>query len=169
MLLAGALVVALVAVAAMACGDDDDDDVASGGVSEEQFQKTAVLAALTALRAEGPHEIDQAAQKAGEIEAGWGGAVDRMHQVAVSIEWPGDMKEHADMLIAALVKCDQDLKDEDLAAFKGDFMEAHAHWHELDGVGYAFISGVEHDEGDHAVATSSPGSSDETEAPTATH
>lgn len=169
-LLLAVLALSVLVIGAAACGDDDDDDD-SGGANAEQVEKTAVLAALTAFRQEGLHEIDDAAQVADEIEAGWSGAVERMHKVSAGTAWPADLKDMGDEFTAALEVAHDDLDAEDLAAFKGHIAEAHAIWHDLDHEGYNFISGDEHTaEGGHGdEPTDNPQEHNESTAAAAEH
>jgi hypothetical protein len=148
-----AAVLALALVAAAACGDDDDDDGDGGnGAAAEQAlldaQRAQVLATMTTFRVEGLHDIDETAQEASEIEAGWSGAIGRLRQAVAGVDWPADLADGGAGLEAALVACEESLDAEDLASFKTDISDAHGVWHDFEHAAYAFVAGEEHSEDD---------------------
>jgi hypothetical protein len=150
--------VALVALLIAACGDDDDDSGGNGAdltALEEQVTKAQVLAAMTVFRVEAIHDLDDSAQKAAEIEAGWSGQVDRMHIAMMSVTWPEDLKADADSLTAALGDLADAIEADDLEAVKGASGEAHAQWHDFEHETGTYLSGEAHaeDAGHEAVAT----------------
>lgn len=162
-------VAAVVALAFAACGDDDDADAESNGTDlaavQEQATKAQVLAAMTVFRVEGLHEIDDAAQKASEIEAGWSGQVSRMHTAMKSVQWPEELKAAADSLTVALAELKAALDEDDLEAVKELSAEAHQQWHDFEHDTDAYLSGEEHgDEGaghsDEETSTGDAGHSD---------
>ncbi|HUF52643.1 MAG TPA: hypothetical protein VMR52_02565 [Dehalococcoidia bacterium] len=170
------LLVAVIGVAAAACGDDDDAD-AQDGVTQEQLdevaletQRAQVLATMTAFRVEGLHEIDDAAQRASEFEAGWSGAITRMRQAVQGTNWPEALHAGAEETEAALISAEEAIADEDLAAFKTAAADAHAGWHGLERDAYSFVAGEEHsgddghdDEGDDHGTDEADDHGDETE------
>jgi hypothetical protein len=146
---AAALAVVAVALFLAACGDDDDSDD-NGQLDDIQvsLERTQVLTVMNALRVEGLHEIDDEAQTASEIEAGWSGAIGRLHQAVAGTTWPGDLAEGGEALEQALGDAHDALEAEDLAAFKTSVTASHDAWHDLEHDAYAFIAGEEHDEGE---------------------
>lgn len=160
-------VTAVLALAFAACGGDDDAD-AEGSSAElatvqEQATKAQVLAAMTVFRVEGLHDIDDAAQKASEIEAGWSGQVGRMHTAMRSVQWPQELKAAADSLTVALAELKAALDEDDLEAVKELSAEAHQQWHDFEHDTDAYLSGDGHsDEGDDhgAEETGDAGQSD---------
>jgi hypothetical protein len=148
-LLVAVLALSVLLIGATACSDDDDDDAdAADGVTLEAFQKNSVLTMAMMFRVEGLHDIDDTAQTADEIEAGWSGSLERLHAGMLGTSWPEELQEGADATIAALEASMADLEAEDLAGFKGHITEAHAAWHELEHPAYAFVGGEEHNEDD---------------------
>lgn len=180
-------IAAIVALGIAACGDDDDADAETDGsaAAEEALsaaQVAGVTAAMATYRVEVIHDIDDSAQKASEIEAGWSGSVERMRQVTVGTPWPEELEGQADELAMHLSEAEAALDDEDLEAFKEHIGEAHAAWHDLEPDAYAWVAGEEAgehadegddhgDEGDASPeATGTDDHGDESEAsPEATH
>lgn len=149
---------ALIALAAAACGDDDDANGASGGeaASREEVQKAEVLAAMTLYRAEGLHLIDDEAQEASEIAAGWSGSVTRMRQATAGVDWPDIFVEQAQTLESELMQVEEAIDAEDLAAVKEHITLAHETWHEFEEEAYAYIAGEEAEEGEDHEESASP-------------
>jgi hypothetical protein len=156
-------VVALLGLGVAACNDSD----AESGVSAEDLTrveeiavKAQIAAALNTYRIEAIHDIDDASQKASEFDAGWSGAISRMHQVTVGTQWPEELKAGADDLAAGLDAASMALDAEDLQGYKQAIGEAHAAWHGLEPEAYAFIAGHEMSgSGDHGNMSPSPSAS----------
>ncbi len=166
LLVVGLAVVAL-AIAAAACGDDDNgngDDVsaqldtiqASLDQLVESSQRGHVLATMTTIRTEGLHEIDGAAQKASEMQAGWDGALTRMGQAVGGTDWPDELSADAADWHMKLVAAEEAISSGDLSATKTAIAEAHGAWHLFEPAAYQFAAGDEvtgesdHDPAEHA-------------------
>ncbi len=162
-LLAVGLPIVALAIAAAACGDDDDDGDSDGdgAVSArldtiqatldelvEGSQRGQVLATMTTIRTEGLHEIDDLAQRASEIVAGWDGAITRMGQAVGGTDWPTELSAEAEDWHTKLVAAEEAIGSGDLAASKTAISEAHAAWHNIEHAAYQYIAGDEATGGD---------------------
>jgi hypothetical protein len=149
-LLVVGLAIVVLAITAAACGDDDDD-VGSQLVTiqatleelVESSQRGHVLATMTTIRTEGLHDIDDAAQQASEIEAGWSGAITRMRQAVGGTDWPDELSADAAHWYGKLIAAEDAIDSGDLAASKTAISEAHAAWHGIEHPAYQFIAGDE--------------------------
>ena len=144
--LAAVLALALVAVAA--CGDDDDDNGGNGSSAQAEqalldAQRAQVLATMTLIRLEELHQIDEDAQPAAEIEAGWSGAVTLMRQAVAGVDWPADLADGGAELEMTLMASEEALDAEDLQSFKAAITDAHTAWHGFEHEAFAFIAGEE--------------------------
>lgn len=135
-------ILALLAIAAVACGDDDDDATAQGDAAGD-VQKTQVIAAMIGYRAEALHEIDDTAQEASEIDPTWKGRVTRMRQVTAGVNWPADFADSAATLESELQLTADAIDAEDLGSVKEHVTLAHDAWHEFEEEAYAYIAGEE--------------------------
>jgi hypothetical protein len=153
-LLAVGLAIVVLAIAAVGCNDDDDnggDDVSAqldtiqATLDElvESSQRGHVLATMTTIRTEGLHDIDDAAQQASEIEAGWSGAITRMRQAVGGTDWPDELSADAADWHAKLEAAEDAIDSGDLAASKTAISEAHAAWHLIESPAFQFIAGEE--------------------------
>ena len=149
-LLTVGLAIVVLAITAAACSDDDDDissqlDTIQATLDElvESSQRGHVLATMTTIRTEGLHDIDDAAQQASEIEAGWSGAIKRMRQAVGGTDWPDELSADAAHWYDKLVAAEDAIASGDLAASKTAISEAHAAWHDIEGPAYLFIAGDE--------------------------
>ena len=156
-ILAVGLAIVVLAITAAACGDDDDDvqsqlDTIQATLDElaESSQRGHVLATMTTIRTEGLHDIDDAAQQASEIEAGWSGAITRMRQAVGGTDWPDELSEDATHWHGLLVAAEGAIDSGDLAGSKVAISAAHAAWHGFEPHAYQFIAGEEvTDDGAH--------------------
>ncbi len=148
------LAVVIVAITAAACSDgdsSDDDDViarldtiqATLDELAESSQRGHVLATMTTIRTEGLHDIDDEAQQASEIQAGWNGALTRMGQAVAGTDWPDELSADAADWHLKLVAATEAVSSGDLAASKTAISEAHAAWHGIEHPAYQFIAGDE--------------------------
>ena len=147
-LLVVGLAIVVLAITAAACGDDDDDissqlDTIQATLEElvESSHRGHVLATMTTIRTEGLHDIDDAAQQAAEIEAGWSGAITRMGQAVGGTEWPHELSADATHWYDKLIAAEEGIDSGDLAASKTAISEAHAAWHGIESPAYLFIAG----------------------------
>jgi hypothetical protein len=164
--------VVLAAVGAAACADDSSDASADADEIarvEELAVKAQVTAAMATYRVEGLHNIDDESQKASEIQPGWAGPIDRMHQVTVGTQWPDELTGMADDLATGLEEASAALDAEDLETYKAAIGEAHGAWHDLEHDAYAFIGGHEMDDsaghGESTPAASEDPGGNRSEAP----
>lgn len=149
-LLVAGLAIVVLAITAAACGDDNDDvgaqlDTIQSTLDQlaESSQRGHVLATMTTIRTEGLHDIDDEAQQASEIQAGWNGALTRMGQAVAGTDWPDELSAEAAVWHLKLVAATEAISSGDLAASKTAISEAHAAWHGIEHPAYEFIAGEE--------------------------
>lgn len=161
-----ALISALAAIvfAAAACSDDDNSN--GGDVSAQltaiqadldalntQVSRSAVYTALTAMRAQGLHQLNLDVQALSSLDTGGDEENDyltRLNRVgeAVSVTaWPEDLQPAADDLTQKLEAADQAFEDGDLQAVKTTVKDVHDFWHILDADAGTFLGSSSHDDG----------------------
>jgi hypothetical protein len=153
------------AAGAVACSDDDDDAGAQDS-STTRIDRLEVLAAISAMRADELHALDEDSQEADEIEEGWSGRAERMLQVVKGTTWPQAFVEDGGALQAELQALSDAIEAEDLEGVKEHSAAAHEVWHELEHDAYAFIGGEEHseeEEGGEDTGTEDGGQDDDGE------
>lgn len=130
--------IALFALFLAACSSSDvkqkDLDAANTRIDELQTQatKSQLLGLTIAIRAEDLHGLDEALADAATIDTTWLGSATRARRAVASVEWPTDMKEAADTLLASLTDLETALTAGNLDDARTAAAAAHENYHELD-------------------------------------
>jgi hypothetical protein len=157
-----AIVLAVIAIADSDGGGGDKDVSAQLTQLMEDHEgfhdaltTVQLVSALDALDGAGIHEFDEETTQAATIDnvpAGYSAAVEKVHTVVSSFEWPEDTHEALQEITTQSETLSAALDGDDLAAIKAASPQYHAAWHELREVGYS------------ALGAEVPGHGDDTES-----
>jgi hypothetical protein len=116
---------------------------------QDAVQREQVIGAVNALNTAGIHRLDEDLQKASTLDPALLSTIRRARQVAAATDWTEDLKDKAGTMVQAFHDFEAALASEDLAASKAASVAAHAAWHSLDQLAYAYISGGQVMDGAH--------------------
>lgn len=142
-----AAIAILVITASTACGGDDGD---AAGLEARLDEIDTLLAniqlvtALDALDGTATHSYDEQTARASgldDIPAGYVATVRKIRSVVQALEWPEDMQDEVQELVAQADNLEAALLGDDLGAMKEASPQFHAAWHAIRQVGYDKIGG----------------------------
>jgi len=158
----GLAALALLALFVAACSSDvseSDLDKANARVDELQTQatKAQILAAITSVRADDLHGLDEALAEADAIDESWISRATRVRRAVASVTWPDDMKDRAAELVTTLTALEDALTHGNLDDARAAAPDAHDQYHELEHDASPYIAGEtpapEADHGGEATGT----------------
>ena len=159
---AALLAAAVLTIGFVACDDDEDDGGGNRDVSaqleeiREALASVQLVAALDSLDGAGIHGFDETtiqAETVDDVPAGYVADVRKIRSVVEATDWPEDLHDERDEILAQADALEAALTGDDLGAMKDASPRFHAAWHSLREVGYKELGGQapapaeEHEEG----------------------